>query len=114
MDNLETGGRWVVNERQPVHNRFSGKRRRDRDGEVQELAGGVDPSTKRSAGKAEEPGDPWVLEPNRGVPIRSYSPKARLVVGHEQIASPIEDEVVPHRRHPASGQRRLGEQNGCG
>src|ERR1700682_6208015 len=97
-----------------VHARLAGKRRGYRDGEVQVLARGIDPATQRAAGKTEESGDPGVLEPDRSLPIRRNPPQPRLVIGHEQVAGSVENEVVPHRGHPASGQRSLGEQHGCG
>src|SRR5207248_2933311 len=76
-------------------------------------AGGVDAPAKGSAGKAEDPRDPRVGEPDRGLAIRRHFPEPRLVVGHEEVPGLVEHEVVPHRRVPAEPverRRRLREE----
>src|SRR5467141_2856749 len=100
MDQVKVGRRRVVDQWESVHDGLSWERRRDGDGEVEELAGWVDPRTQRPSGKAEVSGEAGVLEPDRSLPVRSNPPKPGLVVGHEQIAGAIKNEVVPHRYHP--------------
>src|SRR6266480_7517124 len=108
---LEVGCGRMLDQGKPVHDSLAWKSRRRGDREVEERAAWVDPATQRTAGKAEESGQPGVLEPDRGLPFRRDLPEPWLVVRHVEVAGTIEYEVVPHRDHPAACQlrRRLRE-----
>ena len=78
--------------------------RRHGDREIEPLSGRVDPGTDRAPGEAEEAGETGIGEPDRRVAVRADPPDPRLVVGHVEVAGGVEDEVVPHRQHPVTGE----------